>query len=235
MHRSAVFVSRRLRLWHRACNSRRREARPHGATRLSPHIHDTHAGTAAQEEIMFIRFQHVFITVMLVSASACDSPSEGPGPVPLPGRGYSSECGGYGVLSSALQPEGAYCDAELIQWSYDADAEMLTLLHSRFHANCCVERTAHAQLDGTEYQIVEVETALYGDTPCGCTCVFDLELSVPIPNQPGIELAVILDGQAAWNRGYETLWSDTIDLGAGAGEIVLSDKPSSWCDSMPAL
>ena len=152
----------------------------------------------------------------------------------LPGSGYSGECGSQGILSSALQPEGAYCDAELIQWSYDAGTEMLTFLHSRFEANCCAERYAHAQLDGTEYQIVETEQSIYDDQPCGCKCVFDLEISVPVPNQPSIELALLFEGRAAWNEKEETLWSGTIDLDAGAGEIVLSDEPSSWCEAVPA-
>jgi hypothetical protein len=180
---------------------------------------------------MFIRYQHLFIALTLVSASACGSE---PPPLRLTDTAFSSECGGHEGQLSALQPAGEYCDAERIHWSYDGGTGMLKFLHARYETNCCAERLVHAQLDGTEYQIVETELPLYGDEPCGCTCVFDVALDVPIPDEPSIELSVILDGQTAWDKRLDTLWSGTLDLTAGAGEIVLSDEPSSSCKPVPA-
>ena len=182
---------------------------------------------------MTIRYQHIFITLALAGASACDSqPVE---PVSLPGWGHTDQCLSNGIRSRALQPDGAYCDAELIQWSYDADAEMLTFVHAGFEANCCTDHYAHAQLDGTEYQIVHTEQPLYPEapTPCGCKCVFDLEIRVPVPSEPSIDLALLFHGRAPWNEKEETLWSGTIDLGAGAGEIVVSDGPISCQEGPP--
>jgi hypothetical protein len=210
--------------WHRAC------------TRRAHH-------TMPRRNVMLVRTQHLFMVLALVSASACavetgsgpapdaaPEPEPDAGPVPLTDTAYASQCGGYGGQGAGLAPAGEYCDAEVIRWSYDAGAGMLEFLHARYEANCCAERLVNAQLDGAQYQIIEREYGIYGDEPCGCTCVFDVALTVPVPDQPGIDLAVILDGKTAWDPGRETLWSGKLDLAAGAGEIVLSDEPSGWCD-----
>jgi hypothetical protein len=200
--------------WHRACN-------PAG----------TSIPTHAQEKRMLSRHHHVFITMALATASACSAES-GPTPVRLTDTSYSSECGGFEGQASVLQPAGAYCDAEVIHWSYDDATGTLSYLHTRASTNCCAERKAHAQLVGTEYQIVETEYPLYPGGACGCGCVLDVGLDVPISDGPTVELTVLLEDEKGWGdkQPVRTQWSGTLDLAAGAGEIVLSTVGVMGCD-----
>jgi hypothetical protein len=175
--------------------------------------------------------KHLTSIVLLVAlSSACD-----PEPEQVRGSGYSSECGGFGqgggfftpaAASSLVAP--AYCDASMLYWTHDVDTATLHVRHTRTEMNCGAIPGVDLRLDDGVFQIVEKE--ILDGPPYGCLCVFDFDVrleDVP-PDQVALE---IWQRDHAERAGKGTrLWSGTLDVSQGAGELVLDGSASSWCD-----
>lgn len=170
------------------------------------------------------------IVFALALTAACGSGDE-----QVPGSGHSSECGGFdqgtGFLSSAAtgnEVAGAYCDASMLLWTYDVDTSTLRVRHTRTEMNCGAIPGVDLWQEEGVLQIVERE--FLDDEPYGCQCVFDFDVQledVP-PDRVALEI---------WQRKhYETegkgmrIWTGTLDVSPGAGEIVVNDQETPWCD-----
>jgi hypothetical protein len=170
------------------------------------------------------------ILFALTLTSACGSEAE-----PARGSGYSSECGGFGEASGlhASAASGdtvarAYCDASMLYWSYDEATATLHVRHTRTEMNCGAIPAVEVRFEDGVFQILEKE--LLEEPPYGCQCVFDFDVLVEdVP--PDVVALEIWQRDLTEAEGKGTrLWSGTLDVGPGTGEIVLDAEESFWCD-----
>ncbi len=149
----------------------------------------------------------------------------------------TSGCGGFSQPRDAGD-EPAYCDAEVLAWSYDAAQQELTLTDRRMELNCCGVHGMSIVQQGDVYVVTETDAPeIYEGTEarCSCMCVYDFALEAQgIPEQV-IQLKLerdVTDG----GQGVQTLFEGALDLTAGSGFEILDDTPSMWCeiDSEPA-
>ena len=140
-----------------------------------------------------------------------------------------SDCGGFHATERDL---GGYCDAERLIWSYDEAQRVLSLANTRVLLNCCGDRTFDVYLD----QVTGKYEAIVEDEPdcssgycarCSCMCIFDISTEVSGVDSRSIDL-VVRRNVPDWT-GLQELWDGSLDLGLGAGEVVLSDVPSDEC------
>lgn len=169
------------------------------------------------------------IVLALALTSAC-----GPEAEQVRGSGSGSDCGGFGdnqFRASAATGDnvaGAYCDASMLYWTYDVDAATLRLRHTRTEMNCGAIPRVDLRLDDGVFQIIEKE--VLDSPPYGCQCVFDFDVrleDVP-PDQVALEI---------WQREHHEdegkgtrIWTGTLDVSPGAGEIVIDASETAWCD-----
>ena len=149
-----------------------------------------------------------------------------------------SECGGFAASSAALTDEDAaadYCAAEVLEWSYDKDAEVLSLLNARVILNCCGDHGFVTELseDGI-YVVTEfdkpMKTSAGSYDRCGCECVFDYEIN--LASIPAEEASFRLMRHVTDDGAAETLWEGTLDLTASSNgnSIVINDEDAGpWC------
>lgn len=139
-----------------------------------------------------------------------------------------SDCGGFGAGTRG--PVG-YCDAEKLQWAHDPDDGTLSLMDARVMLNCCGEHDfdVYVDPDTGEYEAWVIDSPeMIEGTParCNCSCVFDFKTDVTGVRSTSIVLRLmrhVTDQGAA-----KQVWSGTLDLSAGAGEIVLDDEPLEY-------
>jgi hypothetical protein len=135
-----------------------------------------------------------------------------------------SDCG------ESMGEEG-YCDAELLLWSYDAEEEQLSLEDQRMELNCCGERAWTIEKEGETYVATEVDApeVIEGqETRCDCVCVFDFHLAAsPVPT--GIIDLEVRRHVTDAAEGPVTLFHGPIDLGAGSGQVVITEEPAVFC------
>jgi hypothetical protein len=166
------------------------------------------------------------------------SGSGGEGDIPQESR--VSDCGGFDSNPSALMDETAnakldYCDAEKINWYYNAETETLSVVNTRVLLNCCGERKVTIeQSDDGVYLITEIddpEPMGNGETSrCHCVCVFDLELQATDIPEEEIAIKVVRDVEEA--ETLETIWEGTLDLSLTTGSIVINeDDLGTLCGS----
>jgi hypothetical protein len=146
-----------------------------------------------------------------------------------------SECGGFvagGTGAKIPQPDPAtYCDAERILWNYDAATKTLGLTNARIQLNCCGDHSVKVSRDGDTVVFTEVDApqAAAGGARCKCNCVFDYAADVSTIETSATSLRIVrnvTDAQPA----VKTIWEGTLDLSAGAGEVVVStDSADPWC------
>jgi len=154
---------------------------------------------------------------------------------PLTQEARVSECGGFETAGQALEVEEmSYCDAEVLQWRYEAQLQRLTLTNTRVLLNCCGEHSMDAQLEGsilivTETDAPEQAGLLPGGARCDCMCVYDYELDVGNLAEGTIEIELVREVTDA-EAGPDTVWIGVIDLAAGHGGIVLDEtEVEPWC------
>jgi len=142
-----------------------------------------------------------------------------------------SACGGFGVAPAPLLAEPpAYCDAEVLHWAFDAETGGLTLSNTRVELNCCGEHGITIAEEGGTVVVVETDDPLAEGGRCSCMCVFDFQVTASgvaagiLPLR--LERVVSNEGEAAGALVFD----GTLDLGAGAGFVVISDQPSMWCE-----
>jgi len=164
-------------------------------------------------------------TILAAALGACTDPGT-PGEV--------STCGGFeGLAAHALTNAAVddYCAAEVLVWTYDATAETLSLSNERVSLNCCGEHSvALRQTGDTTFAMAEVDAPESGDARCGCMCVFDFRVTgEQVPD--GVITLELTREVTDSEDPFTEVWSGELDLGAGAGSIVVDTTDlEMWCD-----
>jgi hypothetical protein len=142
-----------------------------------------------------------------------------------------SECGGFEAKSDSSF--GGYCDAEVLDWSYDAASGALIFTDKRALLNCCGDRSMQVSEKNGTYVITEIDAPEGGDGRCLCMCVFDLKVTyntgvVPVS---GMVPIVLVRDTIDDSKPPVTLYSGSIDLSAGSGSVVVDTTDAGpWCD-----
>ena len=155
----------------------------------------------------------------------------------LVGAAVVSACGGLIENQESIPPGHAqefaiapasdeYCRNEVLSWSYDANAQTLTVLDSRAVLNCCGVHTT-ALDDSTDVSsLVMVETDDLSGGECNCACVFDFGIRVENVVVGVVDLTLRRTTIPAnyypdATPSTSEVWSGELDLSAGNGDIVL--------------
>lgn len=169
-------------------------------------------------------------------ASACttsvaDDPSETASAITQ--QATVSDCGGFARTTDASGSGDApaYCDAEVLHWSYDRSTEKLSLTDSRIELNCCGLHDMTIERDGDVYVVTETDAPEMFDgmtARCGCMCVFDFGLAAEGIAEEVIQLRLI---RHVTDSGAPTVvFEGSIDLGQGSGFEIVDEVPSMWCE-----
>lgn len=138
-------------------------------------------------------------------------------------RGEVSECGGFPETREfAITDHGHdgmrdYCDAQVLHWEF-ADGT-LTILDSRVMLNCC-GRHSVSIIGGDTITIYEQDDPEPGAVRCDCRCAYDFRaeldglLAGPVALELLLHVTDVTDDPTL-------LWSGTVDLSDGSGEIVV--------------
>ena len=130
-----------------------------------------------------------------------------------------SDCGGFvALLRSPLGDRATYCDAEVLNWAYDADAGRLNLANNRVLLNCCGDHDLTLTYEGGTFLVTEIDAP--GDGRCRCTCVFDYTVSFTGTAAWEVPLRVVRD-VIDDDAGPIAVWEGTLDLTQGSGRIVI--------------
>ena len=132
-----------------------------------------------------------------------------------------SECGGFAAKGDTLyaDPE-AYCDAELVHWSYDPVSRVLSLADTRVLLNCCGSRSIQASAGDGVYLINERDQPV--GPRCHCQCVYDFALD--LAGVPEGELFFKLTRDVEDDPAPAALViEEMIDLTVSAGSFVVDD------------
>lgn len=139
-----------------------------------------------------------------------------------------SECGGFAEVRE-LAPDGDYCSAEQLRWSYEAGTLQLT--DSRAVLNCCGERTIDVQVEDGVLVVTETDAPEGEGGRCFCTCVFDLSVTLTgVAEGPtAVRLVRDVTDEAG---GPRVLFEGDLDLAAGEGaEVLTTDPAPPDCDA----
>ena len=157
---------------------------------------------------------------------------------PLAQASRVSECRGFLAANEPFFADGGlgtfpggYCDAEVLEWRYQADQQKLSLVDSRMSLNCCSALAMSLEVQEGVYVFTETDAPPDGEYGrCRCDCIFDL--GIEIEHVPGgvIELKLLRDTTDSPPVG--TLWTGQVDLSAGAGWVVLSTEGAGVCQEI---
>jgi len=176
-------------------------------------------------------------------ASACttvvDEPVDDPPVSDIVQQSSTSECGGFPQAYDSGDPGNApaYCDAEVLHWTYDAQTQKLFLNNTRIELNCCGEHDMVVAKEGDVYVVTETdapEMYMGEGARCSCMCVFDFALEAEGIPQETIQLQLkrhVTDS----SEGVQTVFQGSLDLSQQAGWEIIDSTPSMWCelDSSP--
>jgi hypothetical protein len=144
-----------------------------------------------------------------------------------------SECGGFKVTpqsNNSYQPAG-YCDAEVLEWTFEPKDGTLRFSNNRVLLNCCGDRKVTLKEVKGKLVINETDAPeLSTGARCHCMCVFDL--AVEALKVPGGVVQVELHRSITDGTGGPTLVFDgKLDLNKGSGTLVI-DKTDvgPWCE-----
>ncbi len=163
------------------------------------------------------------ILPMAIILTACNA-SEGVSPVQ---QSTISDCGGFAASSRSADSD--YCDAEVLDWSYDAATQVLSVSDNRIILNCCGDHSISASVVDGVYVIEERDAPVNGDGRCNCMCVFDY--SIEIEDVPAGSIAVRVIRDVTDDGGEPAVVFDgSFDLSAGSGAEILDDTSAEpWC------
>lgn len=144
----------------------------------------------------------------------------------------SSECGGFdgpGERARSATAD-AYCDHEVIAWTYDAEHERLTLEDRRIYLNCCgIHSMTIGEVAPGHYAIEERDEPYPDGGRCGCMCVFDFAVNAyGVPEQS--ILVQIHRSIPDWSECGGQVWWGNLDLSEGSGEVQV-DGEDLLCES----
>ena len=168
-------------------------------------------------------------------ASACTTVVDEPDPdiSDIVQQATTSDCGGFATATSGGDSGDApaYCDAEVLHWTYDAQTQKLFLNNSRIELNCCGEHDMVIAKEGDVYVVTETdapEMHMGQGARCGCTCVFDFALEAEGIAQETIQVEVrrhVTDDSA----GLQTVFQGSLDLSEQSGWEIIDGTPTMWC------
>ncbi|MBW2731225.1 MAG: hypothetical protein JRH20_02465 [Deltaproteobacteria bacterium] len=161
--------------------------------------------------------------------SLCDTVQPPPEPEDLTTSFKLSECGGF--QSKADTDLSAYCDAEVLTWTYESVSQTLSIDNQRILLNCCGDRSLKVtQDDAGVLTITEGDEA--GDAGrCDCMCVFDLQgVATPVTGSQ-VPFKLVRESFDAGEASVAIVASGTLDLDQGSGSIVVDTTDvGPWCE-----
>ncbi len=140
-----------------------------------------------------------------------------------------SECGGFAAGQRDALP---YCDAELLQWAFDASTGTLSLIDQRVLLNCCGDHafTVTFEPDRGVYTATETDSPEDGSGRCDCMCVFDWATDVTGVQSGTIQLELVRHETDA--GASRIVWAGALDLTAVQGQVVVDPNPVGYgCES----
>ncbi len=155
----------------------------------------------------------------------------GPEETVLPSETFMSDCGGFLEATDGAGDPPAYCDAEVLHWTYDSTTGSLELLDTRIELNCCGDHDMSISLVGDVYVVTETDAPESAGGRCFCTCVFDFGLAAQNVPEQTINLRLI---RHVTDEGDSSVVFDgTIDLTQGSGWEIIDDTPAMFCGEEP--
>lgn len=170
----------------------------------------------------------VFLGLLLISSFCtmvgCPSIAE---------EGEVSDCGGFpgtrdhSITDHGHDGTGDYCDARLLHWEF-ADGT-LKILDSRVVLNCCGQHSVSI-IGGDTITIYEQDDPEPGDLRCDCSCAYDFRAELSGLAAGPVEIELLLHVTDVTVDPTQ-LWSGTVDLSDGSGEIVVDATPEpDFCE-----
>lgn len=147
-------------------------------------------------------------------------------------QSYSvSECGGFAVNQrSSAGYSGNYCDAERLDWTFDASSATLKLTDKRVLLNCCGDHSVTVAKQGAGYLITEIDAPEQQGGRCLCMCVFDFAVTIK-QVQAGLVPIEIRRDTTDDSAAPKTVFKGTLDLSKSAGsELISSKSVDPWCN-----
>ncbi len=144
-------------------------------------------------------------------------------------NGDVSDCGGFIDGDSKAGESDAEDDRrEKLIWEYDPSSHTVAFLNKNVCLNCCGRHSIEIVLDQTgTYEIRETDKP--DDGRCLCDCFYDFRIELNVSTvEVGKEISVRLTRHITDSGPRFEVWSGTIDLGEGSGEIVIS-QGSGFC------
>jgi hypothetical protein len=148
-------------------------------------------------------------------------------------EGEVSECGGFpGTAEFAITDPGHdgmrdYCDAQVLYWEF-ADGT-LTILDSRVMLNCCGQHSVSI-IGGDTITIYEQDDPEPGNMRCDCRCAYDFRAELDGLLAGPVEIELLLHVTDVTDDPTQ-LWSGSVDLTDGSGEIVIDATPEpDFCE-----
>jgi len=163
------------------------------------------------------------LAILLIAAGLLGAACDPQGAIP---EELVSERGGFADTELRLADgrEGDYCAAEVLRWRYDEAAETLRLADARVIMGCCGLHGARVERADSLVELTEVD-APDATGRCEATCAYDVAVSVPGVRPGPVVLRVLRDVPDA-QGGPSLVWQGSVNLGQGAGAVVLSDTPA---------
>jgi hypothetical protein len=169
-------------------------------------------------------------SVLAVACTTVEAPEDDPGTIAQ--ESTVSVCGGFDPKVVEYPEDSGdqlgYCDAEVLEWQYEAETQTLVLVNTRIELNCCGNHGSTIAKQGDVYVVTQVDAPEGMGGRCDCMCVFDYELMAEGIEGDAIDIQVmrdVTDSQA----GPQLVFEGTIDLTQGVGEAILDAEPSDWC------
>ena len=143
-----------------------------------------------------------------------------------------SECGGFATLGKSDTLD--YCDANVLDWSYDKGTGKLKLVDKRVLLNCCGDHSVTVKQESGTFVITEIDAPEQGNMRCRCMCVFDFEVTFDAGVAPAggmLPIKLVRDVTDDTDPA-KTVFSGKLDLSQGSGtEVLDSSDVGAWCES----
>lgn len=145
----------------------------------------------------------------------------------------SSVCGGFVSEGTPSDAElAAYCAAERLLWTYDDQAERLTVVDARADLNCCGERSIQGFRIGEVYYMHEVDSP-EEEGRCSCLCVYDFEIALQVGAVRELTLSLTREvtdvDSTGQSEAMQLNWQGVLDLAQGSGEVILDTTRAEGC------
>jgi hypothetical protein len=144
-------------------------------------------------------------------------------------NGEVSECGGFGEEAPKGPPSPTqedtgyadpYCVDDLLSWTYDAEAQTLSVLNTGVFLNCCGVRGISVTQEDGVYVLTEKDEAEAGGDRCGCECVYDFKVDLPDLSEENITMKLV----RAVDASSWILWQGRLNLSDGTGEVMIQAR-----------